>query len=204
MKLAEASACKLYSRAGRDGGRARGGAALRRQRLHGRVPASSSSAATPRCCRSTAAPTRSRSRDRAQPALAIARAQLGGMSHESPTPFASQSAWSRFASSGQLSSGSGTRRSRRRSRAARGRHAVARAHDVRRAEAVRADRARPAKGGRRRAGSWPYRRGGRPEGRRGRDDQRHLAGALVGECEAAERPCDRSRRRSRRRSAAGP
>ena len=38
MTLAEASAMKLYSRAGGDRGRARGGAALRRQRLHGRVP----------------------------------------------------------------------------------------------------------------------------------------------------------------------
>ena len=38
MTLAEASAMKLYSAQARHGGRARGGAALRRQRLHGRVP----------------------------------------------------------------------------------------------------------------------------------------------------------------------
>ena len=69
MSLAEASACKLYCGAGGDGRLPRGGAALRRQRLHGRVPASSSSAATPRCCRSTAAPTRSRSRRSPVPCL---------------------------------------------------------------------------------------------------------------------------------------
>ena len=61
LTLAEASAMKLYSARGRDRGGPGGGAALRRQRLHGRVPASSSSPATPRSSRSTPAPTRSRS-----------------------------------------------------------------------------------------------------------------------------------------------
>ena len=46
---------------GRDRGGAGGGAALRRQRLHEPSSRSSSSPATPRCCRSTPAPTRSRS-----------------------------------------------------------------------------------------------------------------------------------------------
>ena len=77
MSFAEASAMKLYSAQRRDGGRARRGAALRRQRLHGRVPASSSSAATRRCCRSTRGTDEMQvSRDRARPALAVAARPL--------------------------------------------------------------------------------------------------------------------------------